>query len=308
MKKQITTWLLILLMSGMARAELPLDDKIYIKQHWLSMTTSYDIATKTQKLGTLYRRFLSLLLKYDFYDPFDKKIATAKSRFFSFSAHFDIYDTDNHLLGAANESLFAFFPTFDIYAEDGVTKLAKAKMNFWGTVFYIYDPLTNEQMAQLSRSFFRVKNDWTFQVTNKPLFEQKQIDKRVLVTVVAFQGDREYWQSQQNESVALKHNNTKLVDPSLKNLNRQRTKVNQQITQRNHLKPNAYDRIAMQAMIKKLDKAYLKEQRQQKHAQLSHSEQVAAFVDFALNYAKTKQRAESKRQLIYHLLKLRLNN
>ena len=46
--------------------ELP--NELYLTQHWVSYTTSFDIETKTKKLGTLYRRILSLALTYDFYD------------------------------------------------------------------------------------------------------------------------------------------------------------------------------------------------------------------------------------------------
>lgn len=172
-------------------------DEFYIKEHWISLTTSYDIETRTQKLGTLYRRFFSLLLTYDFYDPFENKIAYARSKFFSFTAHFDVYDEQDNFLGAADERLFSFFPTFDVYARDGYTKLATASMNFWGTTFTIYDPVTHQEMAYMSRPFFRIKNDWTFHVSNRSLFDNKGIDPRVLMTVIAFQGDREYWEQEQ---------------------------------------------------------------------------------------------------------------
>ena len=96
--------------------------------------------------------------------------------------------------------LFAFFPTFDIYGQDGYTKLAKASMNFSGTTFTIYDPVTEREMATLYRPF-GVKNDWTFNITNRALFNQKGIDSRVLMTVIAFQGDREYWESNNQNSI-----------------------------------------------------------------------------------------------------------
>ncbi|MCE0724778.1 hypothetical protein [Legionella resiliens] len=184
---------------ALGNTEIP--DEMYIKEHWISLTTSYDIETKTRKLGTLYRKFLSLLLTYEFFDPFDNKLAYAQSKFFSLTAHFDVYDNYENFIGSADEKLFAFFPTFDIYGQDGHTKLAKASMNFWGTTFTIYDPVTDKEMATLYRPFFRLKNDWTFNITNRALFNQKEIDSRVLMTVIAFQGDREYWESTNRNSL-----------------------------------------------------------------------------------------------------------
>ncbi|MBI2784911.1 MAG: hypothetical protein HYX60_00810, partial [Legionella longbeachae] len=138
--------LLISINSSFAMTNTEIPDEFYINEHWISLTTSYDIETKTQKLGTLYRKFFSLLLTYEFFDPFDNKIAYARSKFFSLTAHFDVYDNNDNLLGAADEKLFAFFPSFDIWARDGYTKLAKANMNFWGTTFTIYDPATDKEM------------------------------------------------------------------------------------------------------------------------------------------------------------------
>src|SRR5258708_35511011 len=156
MKKIIVTLfsLFIFISSNAAYSNDEVPNEFNITEHWISLTTSFDIETKTHKLGTLYRKFLSLLLTYEFFDPFDNKMATARSKFFSFTAHFDIYDSNDRLLGVAEERLFSFFPTFDIYASDASTKLAKAAMNFWGTTFTIYDPATDQEMAIMHRSFF----------------------------------------------------------------------------------------------------------------------------------------------------------
>ena len=98
------------------------------------------------------------------------------------------------MLGVAEEEFFAFFPTFDIYGKDITTKLADAQLNFWGTTFTIYDPETGQEMATMHRPFLRVKNDWTFTVVDRHLLMKKNIDPRVLLTVIAFQGDKEYWE------------------------------------------------------------------------------------------------------------------
>lgn len=92
---------------ALSNTEIP--DEMYIKEHWISLTTSYDIETKTRKLGTLYRKFFSLLLTYEFFDSFDNKLAYARSKFFSLTAHFDVYDNYENFIGSADEKLFAFF-------------------------------------------------------------------------------------------------------------------------------------------------------------------------------------------------------
>ena len=186
--------------SSFALSNEDIPDEFSITEHWISLTTSFDIETKTEKLGTLYRKFFSLLLTYELFDPLNHKLATAKSKFFSLTAHFDVYDNNNILIGIAEERLFAFFPTFDIYAKNATTKLARAKMNFWGTTFTIYDTVTDNEIATMHRSFFRFKNDWDFKITNKELFSQRSIDPRVLMTVIAFQGDREYWERDRNNN------------------------------------------------------------------------------------------------------------
>src|SRR5690606_33266472 len=142
MKKIVLTLLILLttLTSHLSRASVP--NQIFVIEHWISLTKSYDIKTSDQKLGTLYRRFLTFPMSYDFYDLQDTKTATAKARFFSWGAYLDIYDQSSQLLGSVKEKLFTLFPSFEILTKDN-TKLAQAEMNAWGTKFYIYDPITN---------------------------------------------------------------------------------------------------------------------------------------------------------------------
>ena len=205
--KRIVISLLFLLLavnSNSAQLNSSFPNEISVREHWISLTKSYDIETNTHKLGTLYRRFFSLLLTYDFYDPNNVNTLSAKARFFSFGAHLDLYDPSGMIVGSVEEKIFTFFPTFEIYARDLSTKLARAEMNFWGTKFYIYDPATNREMAIMSRPFFRLKNDWTIHVTDSALLEQKNIDPRVLMTVLAVQGEIEEWQKDHRDDNYLK--------------------------------------------------------------------------------------------------------
>lgn len=302
--------------SPISVAAEPFQEDLFITQHWLSLTTSYDIETKTQKLGTLYRKFFSLLLTYEFYDPFDNKQAYAKSKFFSFNAHFDIYDTQDNILGSADEQLFAFFPTFSIYDKQGVTKLAYAKMNFWGTTFYIYDPVTDKEMAQMYRPFFRLKNNWTFKVTDQAVFNAKNIDNRVLMTVIAFQGDREYWESQDrnNNSYMLQSVNKTSAPSSNK------TKVDIDMTQRAlqniELLKQKYNLNTLEkadpAVLEKLAKKYELEfdnaQSTANHSSLSRSERVQAFTDFLFTQVDSDKIDNSTKKAILYMLQLRFEN
>lgn len=284
-------------------------DELSIKEHWISLTTSYDIETRTQKLGTLYRKFFSFLLTYDFYDPFDNKIAYARSKFFSFTAHFDVYDNNENYLGAADERLFAFFPTFDIYDRDGYSKLATASMNFWGTTFYIYDPVTGKEMAYMSRSFFRLKNDWTFKVSNRGLFDQKGIDPRVLLTVIAFQGDREYWESQNNDNNQKGVRNAKDV-ASVSDVSREQVQallnkialVSKHEGFDNRQVPNEQTAAAI---ANELEQGYQTMQSADSSMQTSQ-ERLNAFTDYCLNLVQSNTLSDEKKKTIIFLLKTRL--
>ncbi len=273
-----------------ANSNSVLPDEVTVREHWISLTKSYDIETKTQKLGTLYRRFFSFLLTYDFYDPLNVKTLTAKARFFSLGVHLDIYDQTDAFIGEVEEKIFAFFPTFEIIDRDSATKLARAEMNFWATKFYIYDPLTNQEMAIMSRPFFRLKNDWTMNVTNRMLLEQKNIDSRVLMTVLAVQGEIEDWQKRENEK------------------NRQYYAMMQQLTTVSL--NSALDKLApprhssLEALAAELDQGFKAEY--PSFAAQSNEEQVNAFTTYCLNLASSPEQSDTKKKAILTLLNLRL--
>lgn len=167
--------------------------QFFVKQHWLSWTTAFDIETTDLKLGTVHRKFLSLSpLRYDFFDVQENLQASASMRWFSWGATFDVTDNYEQLIGTVEQRVFAFFPTFDILSPIG-TVLAVAKLNFWGTTYTLSDPATRQNMATFSRPFFRFKDNWTATITDPELFYQKLIDPRLFVLVMAFQTDRDFW-------------------------------------------------------------------------------------------------------------------
>ena len=292
-----------------AKDEVP--NEFNITEHWISVTTSFDIETKTQKLGTLYRKFFSFLLTYEFFDPFDNKIATAQSKFLSFTAHFDIYDRNDRLLGIAEEKMFSFFPTFDIFASDRSTKLAKASMNFWGTTFTIYDPATDKEMAVMSRSFFRVKNDWNIKITNRALFDHKNIDYRVLMTVLAFQGDRENWEKDRKNNqlnglqsdVSSEDAASVVTDNEVRQLQGKIAAASKQANLSSVQKP---DQQALEQVATELEDEYNNSQANNDVNKTSQ-EKLSSFVDYALSELESKDMPAEKKKAIIYLLKMRLD-
>ena len=298
--------LLIGINTSFAAPNPEIPDEMYIKEHWLSLTTSYDIETKTQKLGTLYRKFFSLLLTYEFFDPFDNKLAYARSKFFSLTAHFDVYDNFENLLGSADERLFAFFPTFDVYGPDGYTKLAKASMNFWGTTFTIYDPATDQEMATLYRPFFRLKNDWTFNVTNRALFNQKGIDSRVLMTVIAFQGDREYWESNNRDNLkGIAKKSAPTHDVTSGQISSLLEKIAVISHQEGLDKVNKPDAKTMEELADELESNYNNTLTGDESTQ-TNQEKLSSFANYCFNLVQSNSLPIEKKKAILFLLKVRL--
>jgi uncharacterized protein YxjI len=176
-----------------AQLTLEVPQKFYVKQRWFSLTNTFDIETDQFKLGTVDRKFFSLSpVQYNFYDNAQQLQAKAKMRWLSWGATFDVTDSLDAPIGCVDEKIFTFFPTFEMISPVGEI-LAQAKMNFWGTKYTLSDPVTKLEMATLSRSFFRLKDNWTVNLTNPALFLQKQIDLRLFILVMAFQTDRDLW-------------------------------------------------------------------------------------------------------------------
>ena len=189
MSKRLSIWALGLMIST-APLALELEEDMYLTQHWVSYTSSFDISTKDKKLGTLYKRVLSPAASYDFYDNDNNLVTTASSHFFSLGAHLNIYDNNERELGTVDERLFSILSTFDIYSPES-TLLTRATMNFWGTTFTLYDGKSARILGTISRPFFSLKNDWTIHITDLDRVKEKNIDPRLLLTVLAIQSDLE---------------------------------------------------------------------------------------------------------------------
>lgn len=197
LKKMIGLLVACFAMSAIVQAQIPnpLPPEFSVTQRWLSWSSDFDIETKQFKLGYIHRKILSWTLEYDFYSFNDQLEAKAKARWFSWGATFDITDPADQLIGTVSQKIFTFFPTFEILAPSGEV-LATAKMNFWGTRFTLKDPVNDQELAILSRPFFRLKNNWTVTIENPEILTQKKIDPRLFIIVMAFQSDRELWAAQ----------------------------------------------------------------------------------------------------------------
>ena len=308
MKKIVMSLLFLFLAVNVtiASSTSSLPEEVSVREHWISLTKSYDIETKTQKLGTLYRRFFSLLLTYDFYDPMDVKTATAKARFFSFGAHLDIYDQTDTFIGGVEEKIFTFFPTFVVLAADSSTKLARAEMNFWGTKFYIYDTVTNQEMAIMSRSFFRFKNDWTIHVTNSDLLNQKNIDPRVLMTVLAVQGEIEDWKNDQQNNYSLNAKNANSQQSEANELGALTQQIEALAVKEGLDKLEKPSQESLEALAIELDQAFNAANQATDNQNQSNQERVNAFTSYCLNLVSSNDLADIKKKAILTLLNLRL--
>ncbi|NGX53097.1 MAG: hypothetical protein KR126chlam5_01405 [Candidatus Anoxychlamydiales bacterium] len=96
-------------------------EKFYIKERWLSLTTTFDIKDDNQNLGIVYRKFFSLLPEYHLEDVYGQFQAKARMRFFALGAKFDIYEP---LAKFMTKKLFiTFFLKNSIFREDLAKKI-----------------------------------------------------------------------------------------------------------------------------------------------------------------------------------------
>lgn len=310
MKKIVYSLLLCLSLSGLSYAftidEIP--DKIYLTQHWVSYTTSFDIKTKTTTLGTLYRRNFSLLLTYDFYDNLNNLLTMATARFFSLGAHFDVYDDKKNLLGTVDETIFSFFPSFELYSRDSI-KLARAAMNFWGTIFTLYDATTDKEIAVMYRSFFRVKNDWTIEIKNRALLKSRHIDPGLFMTVLAFQGDREYWEEQNDDSQrqsASLHTHKMEQQRVDKDFNQQiQAKIAKLTDEQNLNAVELLDPDSLEILAKKLERDY-QSQLNGPSIVRDPEEKINDFINFCFDSVQSNQIDPSEKKAILYLMQQRI--
>ncbi len=292
--------------------ELP--DQLFLSQHWISYTTSFDIESKSHKLGTLYRRVLAVPLTYDLYNYHDQFVASARARFFSIGAHFDVYDADDMRLGSVEEKIFTFFPSFDLISSTG-EKAARAEMNFWGTTFTVYEMFSNRVIATMSRSFFRVKNDWTITFKEKELLREKNISPELFLTVLAFQADVEYWRNHKadddNDYAYTRARPMALAAGATSNQGKQPVAVSQV----KRAAATGHQQLDAVALLSQQDLEQLANQLQQDYqAQATDStedrsdeDKVRDFVSYCLTRVSSDKTPAAEKKAILYLLEQRLN-
>lgn len=181
-------------------AETPtIPEKFYVEEKFFSMTTTFEIRTKDEKLGTVHRKLFNLTPKYLLHDNAGNRVASAEMRFFNFLPCFDIHGADGTYYGKVHEKISFFYPTFKLYSPTGKT-LAKAELNFWGTTWTIKDPETKDRIAKLHRPYFRFLNDWDVTIYDTEAFKRKNIHPHMFYTIMAFQVDSEYWKKREEHS------------------------------------------------------------------------------------------------------------
>lgn len=207
MKKRFL--ILLLALSSKLYPFSTLPDEFTVTQRWLSLTLTFDIESNLDYIGSVQRKFLSLRTEYNFYDAQHALQAKAKARLISFGYVFDVVDALEQPLGRVEEYIFTLFPKFDIISNENQT-LAVAEQNLWGTKFTLKDPVTQEELAQMTRPFIRFKDNWTVTITNPSLFKSKNIDPRLFITVMAFQTDAD-----RSKGLSLSSNVDATVETSL---------------------------------------------------------------------------------------------
>ena len=312
MKYSINTMMMTLLFLCLAinlsyaSPQLPIPDEVFVHDNWIGLMKSYTIETSSQKLSTLNKRLLNLRLGYDLYDPQDIKIASAVAKVNSTGVYLDIYDPYNIHLGAVDEQIFAFFPSFIVLAGDSTTKLARAEINFWGTKFYIYDPDTNEEMAVMSRAFFRIKNNWTINVTNRHLLDQKNIDSRVLMTVFALQSEITDWQRNNYDDITVRTFNAKQKPYQSNEFKILSQKINALRLQQGLDKVEKPSDANLEALADELEQAFMVENPAINNHHQTTQERMDAFTSYCLTLASSKDVSETKKKAILTLLNLRI--
>lgn len=199
MKKFLISLVTLLACTTNAFAALPaqMPDQFKITERFFSLTSTFDVESAEFKLGKVHRKFLSLNLEYDFYDNDEQLQAKARMRWIAWGPIFDITDGLDVPMGRVEQRIFTFFPTFDIISP-AEQKQATAKLNFWGTKYTLKDPVTECEMATISRPFFHFFCDyWTVDILHQEILAQKDINPALFILIAAFQTDRDNWRRQQ---------------------------------------------------------------------------------------------------------------
>lgn len=252
-KKTLITLFLMLTSLTSLKAQIEIPTQFFVKQHWFSLTNTFDVESKDRKFGTIHRKLFSWMPQYLFYNLNNEIQAVAKMRFLSLGATFDIYDVADQPIGKVDEKILTFFSTFKLYRADGYFA-AKAKLNFWGTKYTVTDAETDEVIAYLWRHFFRLKDNWTVDIVNPSLIVERQIDPRMFILVMAFQTDRDYWEGLRYQSnymttlPSLSNNYSQELSYHQQNLENYRIVLDTYCEQLGNIIPNEEDFLSIETI------------------------------------------------------------
>lgn len=156
----------------------------------------------------------------------------------------------------------------------------------------------------MSRSFFRFKNDWTINVTNRALLDQKSIDSRVLMTVLAVQGEIEDWKKDHQNDYSLKAANAQQPQSDQYNALSQQIKT---LTIKEGLdKLEKPSQETLEALADELDQGFNAEYPSTDDPTQSNEERIKAFTSYCLNLVSAQDTPDTKKKAILTLLNLRL--
>lgn len=177
---------------GLAQDHLILPNSFLVHETAIGFTRNYELVSKEKKFAYL-KKFQQPNRHYTLLSTDEHLLTEITSHVLSQTTYFDIYDDNKQKLGMVEEYFHTSFPSFNIYLGDSKFPAINAKMNFWGTTFTIKDGLTHQEIAQMSRPYLHLKNEWSITIKEPILLDKKHIDPKLFLSVVAIQCDEENW-------------------------------------------------------------------------------------------------------------------
>jgi len=182
----------ILLMSSNLKADNFFDHEcpteFVLSEAW-NIIRTFDIKVKDKKVATVKRQ-ITIVPEYAFFDAEKNLTGRARMQFFHLDTVLELEDADNKLIGMikgyAGILLQIHFGNFDFFNKSG-EHIAEAQLNLKGTKYTIVDPVTKEEIASCTRSFFRLRSKWTVKIKNRALFNEKNIDSRHIISLLLAQ-------------------------------------------------------------------------------------------------------------------------
>lgn len=188
---KIITFLSLIVFSSVFSNANIVPDEFYVTQRD-PYAAYFDIDSTYYKHGFVYRTPWTWTKEYDFYDNEGRLDARAilSGNWVNELPTFEVVDMHHTILGRIEKKNYWFTVAYDIFSASRQT-VALATLNFWSTAYSITDPVTGIEFAKLSRPYWGFSGRWTINITDRILWNAKQIDPRLFVTLVIYQSDQE---------------------------------------------------------------------------------------------------------------------